>query len=103
MARAVNQVIANGGGLCVALDGQVAAHLPLPICGLMSQTPAAELAQQIDVLKAACRRCGVMLDEPFIQMAFLSLPVIPALKLTSKGLFDGDAFTFTDIQVKVPS
>lgn len=103
MARAVNQVIANGGGLCVALDGQVVAHLPLPICGLMSQTPAAELAQQIDVLKAACRRCGVMLDEPFIQMAFLSLPVIPALKLTSKGLFDGDAFTFTDIQVKVPS
>ncbi|MDN6109533.1 MAG: hypothetical protein L0I83_03575, partial [Enterobacterales bacterium] len=47
-------------------------------------------------LKNACRRCGVTLNEPFIQMAFLSLPVIPSLKLTSLGLFDIDRFAFTE-------
>ncbi|WP_312972198.1 adenine deaminase [Atlantibacter sp.] len=100
MACAVNQVIADGGGLCVAQQGAVVSHLPLPIAGLMSSQTADELAQQIDSLKAACRACGVMLDEPFIQMGFLSLPVIPALKLTSQGLFDGERFCFTRLAVE---
>lgn len=78
---------------------QVESHLPLPVAGLMSTRSADELALDIDMLKAACRHCGVMLDEPFIQMAFLSLPVIPALKLTSKGLFDGDEFRFTPVAI----
>jgi adenine deaminase len=84
----------------VVVDGKVACHLPLPICGLMSERPAVSLAQQIDELKAACLQCGVTLAEPFIQMAFLSLPVIPSLKLTSKGLFDGDAFRFTTLSIE---
>lgn len=99
MARAVNQVIDDGGGLCVAQQGEVVSHLPLPIAGLMSTQTADALAQQIDSLKTACRDCGVMLDEPFIQMGFLSLPVIPALKLTSMGLFDGERFCFTGLAV----
>ncbi|WP_312383362.1 adenine deaminase [Atlantibacter subterraneus] len=99
MACAVNQVIDDGGGLCVAQRGEVVSHLPLPIAGLMSTQTADALAQQIDSLKAACRACGVMLDEPFIQMGFLSLPVIPALKLTSQGLFDGERFCFTGLAV----
>ncbi|HEC3554342.1 adenine deaminase, partial [Escherichia coli] len=45
------------------------------------------------------RECGPLPDEPFIQMAFLSLPVIPALKLTSQGLFDGEKFAFTTLEV----
>ncbi|MES1554955.1 adenine deaminase C-terminal domain-containing protein, partial [Escherichia coli] len=53
----------------------------------------------IDALKAAARECGPLPDEPFIQMAFLSLPVIPALKLTSQGLFDGEKFAFTTLEV----
>ena len=57
------------------------------------------LAEQIDTLKAAARECGPLPDEPFIQMAFLSLPVIPALKLTSQGLFDGEKFAFITLEV----
>jgi len=99
MALAVNQVIADGGGLCVVRDGKVQSHLPLPIAGLMSTDTADSLAAQIDALKAAGRECGPLPDEPFIQMAFLSLPVIPALKLTSMGLFDGETFTFTPQEI----
>ena len=95
MALAVNQVIADGGGQCVVREGKVQSHLPLPIAGLMSTDTADTLAAKIDDLKAAGRACGSLPDEPFIQMAFLSLPVIPALKLTSMGLFDGETFTFT--------
>lgn len=99
MALAVNQVIADGGGLCVVHDEQVQSHLPLPVAGLMSTDTAHALAQQIDDLKAAGRECGALPAEPFIQMAFLSLPVIPALKLTSMGLFDGEKFAFTSLEV----
>lgn len=100
MALAVNQVIHDGGGLCVVRGGEVAHHLPLPVAGLMSDQPAGTLARHIADLKAACRECGITLDEPFIQMAFLSLPVIPALKLTSKGLFDSSDFGFTSLETE---
>lgn len=95
MALAVNQLIAGGGGMCVVADGRVLSHATLPIAGLMSDKTADEIAAEIESLKAACRDCGVMLDEPFIQMAFLSLPVIPTLKLTSLGLYDVNKFVFT--------
>ncbi|ADO49266.1 adenine deaminase [[Enterobacter] lignolyticus] len=100
MALAVNQVINDGGGLCVARGGEVVSHLPLPVAGLMSDQSADTLARQIGDLKAACRECGITLDEPFIQMAFLSLPVIPELKLTSKGLFDSRGFCFTSLEIE---
>ncbi|WP_300004379.1 adenine deaminase [uncultured Cedecea sp.] len=100
MAIAVNQVARVGGGLCVVRDGQVQSYLALPIAGLMSTETAELLAEQIDALKAAARQCGPIPDEPFIQMAFLSLPVIPALKLTSQGLFDGEKFGFTSLEVR---
>lgn len=99
MALAVNQVIQDGGGLCVVHDGRVQSHLPLPVAGLMSNETAESLAHHIDALKNAGRECGSLPAEPFIQMAFLSLPVIPALKLTSMGLFDGEAFTFTTLEM----
>ncbi|MEM7873915.1 adenine deaminase [Morganella morganii] len=95
MALAVNQLIAGGGGMCVVADGRVLSHAALPIAGLMSDKTAEEIAAEIESLKAACRDCGVMLNEPFIQMAFLSLPVIPTLKLTSLGLYDVNKFVFT--------
>ncbi|WP_274370143.1 adenine deaminase [Morganella morganii] len=95
MALAVNQLIAGGGGMCVVADGRVLSHAALPIAGLMSDKTADEIAAEIESLKAACRDCGVMLNEPFIQMAFLSLPVIPTLKLTSLGLYDVNKFVFT--------
>lgn len=99
MATAVNQVISTGGGLCVVHNNQVMAHLPLPVAGLMSTETAQTLAQQIGLLKAAGKLCGTLPNEPFIQMAFLSLPVIPTLKLTSQGLFDGNKFDFTSLEI----
>lgn len=96
MALAINQLIEYGGGLCVVNNHQVQSHLALPIAGLMSDKSTTEIAQSITELKAACQACGIKLNEPFIQMAFLSLPVIPALKLTSMGLFDVTQFRFVD-------
>ena len=76
-----------GGGQCVVLDGKVLADLPLPIAGLMSACPAADVAARIEALKTAARRTGVTLADPFATLSFLALPVIPALKLTDRGLF----------------
>ena len=76
-----------GGGQCVVLDGRVLADLPLPIAGLMSERPAADVASRIEALKAAARQTGSTLADPFATLSFLALPVIPALKLTDRGLF----------------
>ena len=76
-----------GGGQCVVLDGKVLADLPLPIAGLMSARPAADVAAQIRALNAAARQTGCTLSDPFATLSFLALPVIPALKLTDQGLF----------------
>ena len=76
-----------GGGQCVVLNGKVLADLPLPIAGLMSASPAADVAARIEALKTAARQTGSMLSDPFATLSFLALPVIPALKLTDRGLF----------------
>ena len=83
---AAAHLAALGGGQCVVLDGQVVADLPLPIAGLMSARPAAEVAARIGTLNAAARRTGCALSDPFATLSFLALPVIPALKLTDRGL-----------------
>ena len=76
-----------GGGQCVVLNGKVLADLPLPIAGLMSACPATDVASRIEALKAAARQTGCTLSDPFATLSFLALPVIPALKLTDRGLF----------------
>ena len=76
-----------GGGQCVVLNGKILADLPLPIAGLMSARPAADVATQIMALNAAARQTGSTLSDPFATLSFLALPVIPALKLTDQGLF----------------
>ena len=76
-----------GGGQCVVLNGKVLADLPLPIAGLMSASPAADVAARIEALKTAARQTGSTLSDPFATLSFLALPVIPALKLTDRGLF----------------
>ena len=76
-----------GGGQCVVLNGTVLADLPLPVAGLMSADPAADVAARIEALETAARRTGSTLADPFATLSFLALPVIPALKLTDRGLF----------------
>ena len=85
MAVAVNRVIALQGGFVVVSDGVVRAELALPIAGLMSDRPFEEVRDALHRLRDAARTLGVTLPEPFLQVAFLPLPVIPHLKLTDRG------------------
>ncbi len=94
LAAAVNAVFAARGGLAVA-DGGVAESLALPIAGLMSDRPAEEVAQAYARLSARARSLGSPLRAPFMTASFMALLVIPALKLSDRGLFDGLAFRFT--------
>jgi adenine deaminase len=87
-----------GGGFCVARDGKVLSRVALPFGGLMSQQSPQELTAGIRSLKKASLDVGCVLHEPFLQLAFLSLPVIPALKLTDKGLVDVNAFQLIDVR-----
>jgi adenine deaminase len=92
MAVAVNRVIAMQGGFVVAQGGEVRAEVALPIAGLMSTLTFEELHAALLPLRAAAKSLGITLKEPFLQAAFLPLPVIPHLKITDFGLFDVDRF-----------
>jgi adenine deaminase len=94
MAAAVNRLIAIGGGFAVAEKGEIMAELALPIAGLMSLQPFEVVAEKLHRLRNAAAALGCTLPEPFLQVAFLALPVIPHLKLTDQGLFDVDRFEF---------
>jgi adenine deaminase len=92
MAVAANRLREIGGGFAVVRDGKVLAELPLPIAGLMSDRPFEEVRAALIPLRAAAKSLGTTLQEPFLQVAFLPLPVIPHLKITDKGMVDVDAF-----------
>lgn len=96
MALAVNRLIELGGGFTVADDGEITAELALPIGGLMSPNSFEAISTDLEHLRTAAKALGCTLPEPFLQVAFLALPVIPHLKLTDMGLFDVDAFGFID-------
>jgi adenine deaminase len=100
MARAVEAVVGFGGGQVAVLDGEVIGAVPLPLAGLMSDQPAAVVAAQIGELNQAIHeRLGVTVDEPFMQLSFIALSVIPELRLTDGGLFDVDQFAHVPVQI----
>lgn len=92
MAVAVNRLIELQGGFVAVLDGQVAGELALPLAGLISDRTFEEVEHLLTALRAAVRGMGCPLAEPFLQLAFLPLPVIPHLKITDRGLVDVDRF-----------
>jgi adenine deaminase len=92
MALAVNRLGQIEGGFVVVCDGEVLAELALPVAGLMSLEPFEVVQAALVDLRAAARGLGVTLDEPFLQLAFLCLPVIPHLKITDMGMVDVDRF-----------
>ena len=95
IAEAVNAVFAARGGLAVtAGDGTPPDVLPLPIAGLMSDRPAEEVAAAYAKLSAKARALGSPLRAPYMTAGFMALLVIPALKLSDRGLFDGQKFEF---------
>ncbi len=94
MATAVNRLIELGGGFVVSDGGKVTAELALPIAGLMSLKSFEDVAHDLHHLRNAAKALDCVLPEPFLQVAFLALPVIPHLKMTDRGLFDVDKFDF---------
>ncbi|OSQ42255.1 adenine deaminase [Thalassospira sp. MCCC 1A01428] len=96
MALAVNRLIEMGGGFAVAEDGKITAELALPVAGLMSEKPFETIATDLEHLRNAAKSLDCVLPEPFLQVAFLALPVIPHLKMTDRGLFDVDKFDFVN-------
>lgn len=92
MALAANRLREIEGGFVVTLDGVVLAELALPVAGLMSLEPFEVVHDRLVALRAAAKSLDVVLEEPFLQLAFLALPVIPHLKITDRGLVDVDRF-----------
>lgn len=92
MVLAGNCVRKNKGGLAVVVDGQVVGELPLPIAGLMTNAGAEEVENCLTAMKAELRKLGIPETvDPFMTLAFVSLPVIPKLRLNTYGVIDVDA------------
>ena len=92
MALAANRLGEIEGGFVVVEGGRILAELALPVAGLMSLEPFEVVHRDLITLRAAARSLGVTLEEPFLQLAFLCLPVIPHLKITDFGMVDVDRF-----------
>ena len=99
MKFAATCVAEMGGGLVAVDNGQVKASLPLPVAGLMSDEPLENVRKKMDRLLSVTKELGSPLANPFMTLSFLALPVIPALKLTDKGLVDVNKFEFVDLFV----
>ncbi len=92
MVHAVKTVEKMGGGLAAVRDGGIIGRLPLPIGGLMSDRPLTEVADGWRRMRQAAANLGCTVNEPFMVLSFLALPVIPKLKITDKGLVDVEKF-----------
>ena len=92
MALAANRLSLIEGGFVVVEGGRILAELALPLAGLMSLKSFEDVHQDLVALRAAAKGLGVVLEEPFLQLAFLALPVIPHLKITDHGMVDVDRF-----------
>jgi adenine deaminase len=92
MAVAANRLITLGGGFVAVRGGTVVAELALPVAGLMSLCSFEDVARDLERLRATVQEMGCSLAEPFLQLAFLALPVIPHLKITDMGMVDVDRF-----------
>lgn len=99
LARAVNLIIAARGGISMVDDAGENDLLALPIAGLMSDEPAEAVANAYARLTRRAHALGSGLHAPYMTLSFLALLVIPSLKLSDRGLFDGRSFQFTDVLV----
>ena len=99
ICKAVNLIIKHRGGVC-AVNETEEQILPLPIAGIMSDKSAIEVGKAYSELDKLAKQMGSQLKAPFMSLSFMALLVIPSLKLSDKGLFDGTSFTFTSLEVK---
>lgn len=96
LCRAINAIIKHKGGIS-AVSGKKEKILPLPIAGLMSDKDYSWVAEQYRRLDKAAKSFGSPLSAPFMTLSFMALTVIPHLKMSDKGLFDGDRFQFVNL------
>lgn len=95
LALAINRIAQLEGGMVVVENGHILSELPLPVAGLMSDAPLEEVNVRLEQAKAAAHRLGVSPGiDPFMTLSFLSLPVIPALKITTHGVFDVEQWKY---------
>ena len=102
MSLAVEKLISIGGGITMFRDGKELGTHRLEIAGLMTDQTLEEVTKCLDEMhETAEKELEVSKDiDPFMTLCFMALPVIPSLKLTDCGLFDVDAFSFTDVAIK---
>jgi adenine deaminase len=98
MAFAVRRLANIGGGIVVVDGADVTAELPLPVAGILSDAPLAEVVERSRAVVAAASDLGCSIDAPFQLMAFLALSVIPSLKITDRGLVDVDRFELVPLE-----
>jgi adenine deaminase len=99
MASAVEELRAIDGGIVVVGEDGSKTSIALTIGGLMTDLEPNAVAAKLRELKAHARKIGCTLEEPFLQLSFLALPVIPSLKLTDRGLVDGLNFKIVPIEI----
>ncbi|UTD16249.1 adenine deaminase [Tenacibaculum mesophilum] len=99
ICKAVNLLIENKGGVCAVTSSEEKV-VPLPVAGIMSDKPAVEIGKAYAELDAMAKQLGSKLRAPYMTLSFMALLVIPSLKLSDKGLFDGNTFKFTSLEVK---
>lgn len=99
MCKAVNLIIENKGGISLS-HGKDHMNIPLPIAGIMTNKNGYEIANEYIAIDKKAKELGTTLRAPFMTLSFMALLVIPKLKLSDKGLFDGETFQFTNVFVK---
>jgi adenine deaminase len=97
MLWALQELLNIDGGIVVVSDDGRIERIKLSIGGLMTADAPKEISASLRRLKSLARSLGCVLDEPFLQLSFLALPVIPTLKITDRGLVDGRSFKITDV------
>ena len=99
ICAAVNALIENKGGIAVAKNENDVTTMPLPVAGLMSVNDGYNVATEYSAIDKKAKELGTTLHSPFMTLSFMALLVIPSLKLSDKGLFNGSAFQFTSVEV----
>ena len=98
ICKAVNLVIENSGGIC-AINAYEEKIVSLPVAGIMSDLSAEEIGKSYAELDQMAKEMGSKLSAPYMSLSFMALLVIPSLKLSDKGLFDGTSFKFTSLEI----
>ena len=98
ICKAVNAIIKNKGGVC-AVNESEEKIVPLPVAGIMSDKTALEIGKAYAELDKMAKEMGSKLRAPYMSLSFMALLVIPSLKLSDKGLFNGDSFQFTSLEI----